>query len=48
MFLKSYMGNMILRQGMEDYEKDRIVISMALLVIFVTVTLAILIYYGKI
>ncbi len=31
---------------MEDYEKDKVVMSIALLVILITVTLAILVYYG--
>ncbi len=33
---------------MEDYEKDKIVMNIAILVIFITVILAILVYYGRI
>lgn len=33
---------------MEYYEKDKVVMSIAILVIFITVTLAILVYYGRI
>lgn len=33
---------------MEDYEKDKVVMSIAMLAIFVTIVLAILVYCGKI
>ena len=34
--------------SLEDYEEEKVVTSVAILTIFITVTLAILIYYDKI
>jgi hypothetical protein len=33
---------------MEDYEQEKVVMSIAILVVFITIVLAILIHFGKI